>query len=169
MNKIMYNLFSNKARMEYIKNQEEVVTQVKQSFEKLVITLKQKEQNNTFLSKFVSDTNCYLYVSRISDHKIVWISEYVRKTFGDVIGQICYEVFQNLLNPCDFCDVKSKIQEEGKEYTRIFHNKSLHKVFFIIDVVYVIEGEKYRFEKAIDITNQMPILKQISKSFVNGN
>lgn len=147
----------------------EAVSDVKKYFEQLVVNIKQTNQNNNFLTKFVNDSNCYLYVSRLNDHKIVWISEYVREKYGNVIGQVCHEVFQDLVEPCIGCVVKQEKAEEGKEYTRVYHNKTTNQVFYIIDVMYFIEGEQYRFEKALDITNHIDTVAKYAKMVKDGN
>ena len=147
----------------------ETVNDIKKYFEQLVVTIDQKEQHNKFLDKFVTDSRSYLYVTRVSNHQLVWIGEHVKKVFGNIIGQICYEAFQNLLEPCEFCIAKTTNQEEGKEYSRIYHNKIHNKLFFIIDVTYNIEGELYRFEKAIDITDHLKDITRISRYIKNGN
>ena len=145
------------------------IQDVKKYFEALVDNIDQKDKNLTFLKKFVETPNSYLYVSRMADHRIVWANNYVLESFGNVIGEICYNVFQNLLEPCDFCTDPYIEQTEGKEYVWVYHNKMVDRVFFITDVMHTIEGEKFRFEKAVDITEYMDDILIIAKTYRNAN
>lgn len=145
------------------------VREIKFYFEQLANTLSKKDEHYQFLNKFVDSTRCYAYATRMRDHSIVWVNDSVNKTFGEVIGKSCYRIFQNLYEPCDFCTDPTISQEEGKEYSWVFYNEYLGKVFYITDIMHYIDGEPYRFEKAVDITEHLDTIVKINTKLKNGN
>lgn len=139
---------------------------VRSSMEKIVTGWIDSKRNNLFLSKFIHNGDFYNYVVHIESCKIAWINDKIISSFGrHVIGKKCYEVFHDQRDLCSFCNNSKIKQEEGKPDTWIFYNQKLNKLFYVKDVMYLIEGEAYRFESAIDITDQLAEIKHLADKF----
>jgi len=50
------------------------------------------------------------------DYKIVFQNETLKRKFGDLTGELCYEKYMGLKEPCEFCPMKKAI-ETGKPQT----------------------------------------------------
>jgi len=99
-----------------------------------------------------------IYVADPGTYEILYVNRTMKKEFGsDIIGKKCYEIFQNLDKPCDFC-TNDKIfgKNFGKTYVWEFHNKKTGKWYRCIDRgITWYDGRKVRLEIAIDITDMV--------------
>jgi hypothetical protein len=104
---------------------------------------------------FVLDSfDLVIYIADMDTYEILYINEYTRSLFGDIIGEKCYEVLQHLTEPCVFCTNEHIKQLNGKTYSWKFHNKTLNKTYLIKDkVIKWFNGKDARLEIAWDITN----------------
>ncbi len=99
--------------------------------------------------------NQIAYVSDPETYEILYVNDYFKKLLGeDPVGKKCYNVFQHLDQPCNFCTNDKILNQEGEPIEWEFHNPTLNKDFLITDqIIEWINGRKVRFEFAIDISN----------------
>lgn len=99
--------------------------------------------------------NQIAYVSDPETYEILYVNDYFKKLLGeDPVGKKCYNVFQNLDQPCTFCTNEKILNQEGEPIEWEFHNPALDRDFLITDqIIEWIDGRKVRFEFAIDISN----------------
>ncbi len=99
-----------------------------------------------------------IYVVDPSTYEILYVNRTMKEEFGsDIIGKKCYETFQKLDKPCDFC-TNDKIfgKNFGKTYVWKFQNKKTGKWYRCIDRgITWHDGRKVRLEIAIDITDMV--------------
>jgi len=131
-----------------------------------------KEKNNILdheplphISLF-DNINQIAYVADPKTHKVLYVNNFFQELLGqNPIGKKCYEVFQNLSHPCDFCTNKIILKDKGKPYEWEYHNSVLDKDFLVTDqIIRWHDGRDVRFEFAIDITNIKKSEKKIKES-----
>ncbi|MBC7081476.1 MAG: PAS domain S-box protein [Thermoplasmatales archaeon] len=98
-----------------------------------------------------------IYISDPNTYEILFVNKVIKDLFGkDIIGKKCYEVFQNLEKPCDFC-TNEKIFGENFGNTYVWEWKNLinSRWYKCIDKgIKWIDGREARLEIAIDITER---------------
>jgi len=116
-----------------------------------------KEERSQLLSIF-EGIDEPIYVVDPSTYEILYVNRTMKKEFGsNIIGKKCYETFQKLDKPCDFC-TNDKIfgKNFGKTHVWEFHNKKTGKWYRCIDRgITWHDGRKVRLEIAIDITDMV--------------
>lgn len=122
----------------------------KKKVDNLIGELSSKLSTLTIKSKFADSNDSIKYVTDMSNDRIVWVNETAKLLFGEVIGKKCHVVLQGLNKPCDFCT--NKKLKPGEVYTWKHYNVKLGKEFLVRDFFHEINGVKYRFENAIDMT-----------------
>ncbi|MCX7704915.1 MAG: diguanylate cyclase [bacterium] len=132
--------------------------------------MKKKFSNNTeeykqLLSIFNS-LDEVIYVVDPENYEILYVNPVVKKSFGNVIGERCYEAFQNLNKPCTFCTNKYIFGPNAKPvYIWEFQNKVNKRWYRCIDRALTwIDGRKVRFELAIDITDKKLIEESLREN-----
>lgn len=128
----------------------------------LSITETKNERKNDSISKKLEKLSLFDNIRQIAyaadpkTHEILYVNSYFQKLLGkDPVGKKCYEIFQNLNKPCDFCTNKIIFKQKDTPYEWEFYNRFLNKYFLITDqVIEWYDGRLVRFEFAIDITNQ---------------
>lgn len=138
-------------------------SEIKDVFNEIVKSSIDIKKENLFLKISLNNNKNYVYVINNQTKDIVFVNDVLEKLVGDVLGKKCYESFSDHLYECKQCNsLKLKVNEP---YTWVHFNTKLNKLFYIIDVLKVIDGIEYRFEKATDITDQAKELKNIIKKF----
>ena len=99
-----------------------------------------------------------IYVADPETYKILYVNNALKKFFGkNITGKKCYEVFQGLDKPCDFC-TNDKIFGENFEKTYVweFENKKVGRWYRCFDRgITWPDGRKVRLEIAMDITDRV--------------
>jgi hypothetical protein len=95
-----------------------------------------------------------IYIADMDTFEILFINKYTANIFGNVEGQICYEVFQGFDKPCSFC-TNGRIKEMGgKPYKWIYNNPHMGRTYIIKDkIIPWVDGRIARLEIAMDITD----------------
>jgi hypothetical protein len=89
-------------------------------------------------------------------------------SFSDIKKIKCYELFQNLDHPCDFCTNKIIQKNSGEPYRWQYYNPFLGMHFLITDKLLVWgDGTTARFEIAIDITEEINIKQKLEQTIKN--
>jgi len=107
-----------------------------------------------------------VYVSDPDTCEILYINGATRKTFGDVIGQKCYQAFQNLNEPCSFCTNDQIFGEKtGQTYIWEFQNRVNNRWYRCIDkAIRWPDGRWVRYEMAIDVNERIIAEKSLKES-----
>jgi PAS domain S-box-containing protein len=122
------------------------------------LTAEQKREllncgNLPHLSIF-DNINQIAYVADPKTYEILFVNKYFEGLLGkNPVGKKCYEVFQKVKHPCDFCTNKKILKNKDKSYEWEYHNSVLNKDYMITDrIIKWHDGRDVRFEFAIDIT-----------------
>ena len=122
-------------------------------------------ERNRLLGIFDS-INEIIYVTDPNTYQIIYVNKYfmdiLEKNMGLTTEEIkthkCYEVFQKLDSPCDFCTNKIICQKPGEPYRWQYYNPSLDMYFLITDkLITWANGNLVRFEIAINITDEIDV------------
>ncbi len=77
-------------------------------FRDITERLRAEEQNRQFrerLRMVLDSVDALVYISDIQNQEILFINEYGRKIWGDVVGRKCWEALQfGMTGPCPFCE-----------------------------------------------------------------
>jgi PAS domain S-box-containing protein len=95
-----------------------------------------------------------IYVVDSATYEVLYVNSAAKAIFGaDVVGRKCYQVFQGLDKPCDFCTNAMILGENlGKPYVWQFQNQIDGRWYRCIDkAIGWPDGRMVRFEMAIDI------------------
>ena len=108
-----------------------------------------------------------VYVIDLDNHLIIYINEYGKKIFGDMVGKQCWQTMNASHNensfdcsPCGFCDQKSRlinhiIKEEHDSYVWEFQHKTNKRWYLVHDsIIRWINKRLVRLEIAYDITER---------------
>ncbi len=108
-----------------------------------------------------------IYVADPETYEILYVNRALEKEFGgDIVGKKCYEIFQKLDKPCDFC-TNDKIfgKNFGRTYVWEFRNKRDRRWYRCIDRgITWYDGRKVRLEIAVDITDRVIAEKRMRRS-----
>jgi signal transduction histidine kinase len=98
--------------------------------------------------------NEMIYIVDPKSYEILYVNSALEKIFNKkVLGNLCYEVFQGLNEPCSFCTNDIILKNKNEPYHWQHYNKQLNKYFSICDsIIKWPDGRDVRFEMAIDIT-----------------
>jgi len=97
-----------------------------------------------------------VYIANPENYRILYVNTKMKELFkGNLIGEKCYKMLQNLDSPCPFCTNDKLFGENPVSPVKWeYYNKKLNKWFKIIDQRIKWENKFVRFEMAIDITSQ---------------
>jgi len=128
--------------------------------------MKKRESRNTIeelkhaleiLRAFTEGIDEIVYVVDPDTYEILFANKKTKEVFGEkILGKKCYEVFQNLNEPCPFCNNNQLFQEKlEKNYIRGLQNHRNKRWYRCMDSAIKGPRAKYvRFGIAIDITEQ---------------
>lgn len=121
-----------------------------------------------------------VYVADLASYEILYVNKYGRDIFGEITGEICWEVFQNSkashchsehASPCYFCDQLRQHPEQAAEtaHARECHSPLTSKWYSVHDrVIHWVDQRFVRLEIAYDITErkqQEQALKQSQERY----
>lgn len=121
-----------------------------------------QEEHAQLLSVFDS-INETIYVSDMDTYEILYANKAIQAAFKQpLIGKICYQEFQGLQSPCEFCTNAMIKTIDNEPYYWEFHNPILNADFQIVDrVIRWPHGREVRFEMAVDITDRKNAEREI--------
>ncbi len=97
-----------------------------------------------------------IYISSPDNYELLYVNEAFKKYWPDALGKKCYEVIQNLEEPCSFCTNSIIFGEKmGRAHIWEYHNPINGMWARCIDkAIQWPDGQMVRYEMAIDITEQ---------------
>jgi len=122
-------------------------------------------ERNQFLSILENFTDS-VYVVDPQTYKILFTNKSLREKFGKYLtGGICYEEFQGLDAPCEFCTNHIILSQKGIPYQWDYHNPVLDRDFLITDILIDWpDGREVRLEFATDITTQKETARSLQET-----
>lgn len=108
-----------------------------------------------------------VYVADPETYEILYVNEVMKKSFGkDIVGKKCYEVFQKLDAPCDFCTNEKILGKNfGNTYVWEWQNQVNKRWYRCMDKgIRWPDGRKVRFEMAIDITDKVKAEEEMKRA-----
>jgi diguanylate cyclase (GGDEF)-like protein/PAS domain S-box-containing protein len=117
-----------------------------------------KKLHSAFIS-ILDNMDAIVYVTDIKTHEILYINDYTKNIFGEIEGEICWQVLQvDQSGPCSFCSNDKLFTPEGRPagvYHWEFQNTRNGKWYDIRDrAIKWIDGRLVRLEIATDITQR---------------
>lgn len=133
--------------------------------ERLENERKLKNEHLQLLSVFDSIEEI-IYVIDPESHEFLFSNKTLRNLFGDLIGQKCHKVINDLDDPCEFCPNNRIFGENlGKSYTWIHYNEKTGKWYKNFNkAIKWPDGKWVRYELAVDITQQKTFEDQLKKA-----
>ncbi len=107
-----------------------------------------------------------VYASDPKNYDLLYLNKVARKTFGNKVGQKCYQVLQGLKSPCPFCTNKFIFGKNAvNPYIWEFKNKINQHWYHCIDrAIRWMDGRSVRFEIALDIMETKCIEESLKDS-----
>lgn len=98
-----------------------------------------------------------VYVADINTYELIFINQCGLSAFGyskfdDIKGKKCYEILQNLTEPCPFCS--NKYLKLNQFYKWTYKNPITNKTYTLNDTLFSEDNRLLRMEIAIDCTNE---------------
>ncbi len=116
-----------------------------------------RDESHKRLTSILDSLNAVVYVADMKTHEILYTNKYMQDALGDVIGKICWQVFQkNQEIPCSFCTNDKLLDASGNPtgvFSWEFQNTGNGRWYTISDsAIRWVDGRIVRLEIATDIT-----------------
>lgn len=183
INKCLKNGYIRNFEVDYVNNKGEITPVeinaniVKSDDDIKIFTLCRDITNRKKIEKALDDERKQLlsifnniedaiYISDIETYEILYVNNYFKNIFKEnPIGKLCYNVFQGLNSPCDFC-TNEKIKKLNHEpYYWEYFNPNQKKYYLLTDcIIQWSDGRNVRFELAKDITTYKKNVEELTKA-----
>ncbi|SHJ90537.1 PAS domain S-box-containing protein [Malonomonas rubra DSM 5091] len=125
-------------------------------------------ENEARFRLIMDSLDALVYVVDMETYEILFLNEFGRKAFGNVIGEICWQHLQTgLSGPCPFCTNKFLLDKNGQPagiYSWEFCNTFNNRWYFIHDrAIEWVDGRIVRLEIATDITERKRAETQLAE------
>ncbi|MBF0242077.1 MAG: response regulator [Desulfamplus sp.] len=124
-----------------------------------------QQESNERLQTVLDSIDALIYIADMKNYELLFINEFGRKIWGDVIGAKCWNALQGLDSPCPFCTNDKLLTPEGEAvglYEWQFQNRISGRWYDCRDkAIEWTDGRLVRLEIAIDITESKIAQEQI--------
>ena len=116
-------------------------------------------KTHEMFSTIMDSLDAIVYVADMETYEILFINNYTRDIFGDVLGKTCWKTFSiDQSGPCDFCTNDKLVDTNGEPvgiYSWEHYNDNAKHWYSIRDrAIRWIDGRIVKLQIAIDITKQ---------------
>lgn len=133
----------------------EITDKIMQSANTIDRILTNSVRELTIATMTVKSGRDVVYVVDMDTNEIVFVNDYTKELFGDVVGKVCYEAFHDSTYPCEFCTNEELIKSEDGFVIWTYFNRKVKRLYYIVDMLKIIGDKRYRFERATDITDSL--------------
>ena len=128
----------------------------------------EKENVSARFRTLVNSLDALVYVADIETHEVLFINDYGRKIWGDIVGKVCWQVLQSgQTAPCPFCTNARLLTPDGKPagvYVWEFQNTVNGEWYECRDqAIEWTDGRYVRLEIATNITARKAVEQEKSK------
>ena len=128
-----------------------------------------RKESQERLLTVLNSMDAIVYVSDIKTYELLFVNNYVKDLFGDIVGQTCWKTLQvGQSGPCAFCTNDKLLDAAGKPkgiYQWEFQNTVNGNWYDMRDRALTwIDGRIVRMEIATDITERKKAEEQIKQS-----
>lgn len=133
-----------------------------QELEKKVLPVYHIEQEllnaNNRVMAILDSLDAIVYVADMKTYEVLFINQFSRNIFGDIIGKICWQTLQeNKTGPCEFCTNKKIVDSAGNPTGMyLWERQNKNKRWYEMRDRAIIweNGQIVRLEIATDITER---------------
>lgn len=134
----------------------------------LLQTNEKIESSHKRLLSVLNGIDAIVYVADMQTYEVLFINDYMKKIFGDITGQICWQSIQTGQNgPCTFCTNDKLVDANGRPlevYRWEFQNTVNGHWYHIYDrAIRWIDGRVVRLEIATDISQRKEAEEKIQQ------
>jgi PAS domain S-box-containing protein len=112
------------------------------------------------LIRIIDNLDAIVYVADMETYELLYVNRFVRNTFGDITGKICWKSFQSgQSSPCEFCTNEKLLDKKGSPLEEVYRWEFKNTVnshwYDIRDkAIEWVDGRIVRLEIATDITER---------------
>lgn len=125
-----------------------------------------------FYKKILSEINSNVYITDVETDEIVYMNEYMKKTFGleHPEGKICWQVLQKgATGRCAFCPVSRLTKKDlGNSYLWRENNTLTGRQYMNYDILEKAGDRWYHAQNSVDITEYMQLSMEASTDELTG-
>jgi diguanylate cyclase (GGDEF)-like protein/PAS domain S-box-containing protein len=126
------------------------------------------EKSYSSLQAVVDSIDAVVYAADMETHEVLLINKYTRETFGDILGEKCWETLQRgQTGPCSFCSNNRLVGADGTlldTYVWEIQNTVNSRWYECRDkAIRWVDGRTVRIEIATDITEGKKLQSLISQ------
>ena len=150
--------------IEYLKaSAEKISTKIKELRKQELL-----ENENKRFHATMNSIDAIVYVVDMQTYELLFVNEKLRKSFGNKIGEKCFNALQGLDSPCGFCTNNKLLDKNGKPnepYVWEFQNKITKQWYQCRDqAIRWTDNRLVRIEIATDITDRKKIEEALKVS-----
>lgn len=129
---------------------------------------KYREEDRDRLFTILNSMDSMVYVADMDTHILLFANDSLRRTFGDVVGKVCWQTLQRGQNgPCPFCTNDKLVTKDGEPANvykwEVCNTKTSKWVRCMDRAIRWIDGRLVRFEIATDFTEEKKAEEKLDK------
>lgn len=149
-------------------NLKKTITLVRDITKEKLSEINLKVSHERFIT-VLNSIQAIIYVADMNTFEVLFINDYTRNLYGDIVGQKCYKTLQsNQNNQCEFCTNNKIVDENNKptgEYIWEFQNTKTGEWYNVHDkAIKWLDGRIVRFEIAFNVSETKKTLEKMRES-----
>lgn len=147
----LYPVRGSESGVELIAVQSLDVTETKRSQEKA-------QERHELLLAVMNSIDALVYVADLETHEVLFVNEFGKRIWGDVVGEKCWRVFHQEGRPCAWCSNHRLLTEDGTPSPRFGSERQLTAEGRWYDgrvrAIRWVDGRVVRLKTAMDVTQR---------------